>query len=204
MRQRFYIMIFVTLSLLSWSRSSAADKYIDLLPRTAESIPSFSASALRSEMASLPLHHIEGIWRFPSDGSEVAIVRSSSSRHEYMGDVEGYCIVLLFSRNRALRPGTIIGRISPSAKERAYEARLYTVAKGSTLMMPKQFNLQLNDADTRLVFVQKRSALSVNPWRLLPYAWRYVVRRNDRSGASTAGCVRIFPAPELPFEPIYL
>lgn len=48
-----------------------------------------------------------------------------------------------------------------------------------------------------------RSAFSVNLWRTLPYMWRYVVRKN-RSAPTYHGCVRIYPAPVPPLQPIYL
>lgn len=200
--RRLYFISFILLMALPTNEALAVKKYIDMLPRMSETIPSFSANGLRKELESLPLHHIEGLWRFPSDGTEVAIMRMPTDRGS-LDEPEGYGIILLFSRNRALRPGTVIGRISPSAKEHVYEAKIYTFSKGSTLMMPKKFSLQLNSDDSRLVFDQKKSAISFNLWRMLPYAWRYSVKRNRNSG-STSGCIRIYPEPDLPHEPIYL
>lgn len=181
----------------------ASKKFIDTLPRFSKCEPNFSITKIREYLSSLPLHHIEGIWQFTNSGFTVAIVREHTSPHSINATPEGYNIVLIQAPNRALRPGTIIGAISRSATEGVYDARIYTKSSGSIMTSPKGFSIKISNDDSRITFEQKKGALSVNFWRLLPYAWRYTVRTNQTPSYND-GCIRIFPEPELPLEPIYL
>lgn len=203
MHKRGIAIFFFLLTFISGMQANGVTKYIDELPRTSTVIPSFSTSEFRASLAASPLHHIEGIWLFPSDGTEIAITRLESSGKNRFAELDGYTIILIHSQNRALRPGTVIGRACRTAKDRSYEAKIYTKVAGSSLMMPKKFRLQLDSDGSRIVFDRIKSAFSVNLWRFLPYPWRYSMKRNSQ-GASSEGCVRIFPEPELPLEPVYL
>lgn len=182
---------------------ASAKKYVDELPSKSEVINGFSTDRLRRQLATAPLHHIEGIWRFPADDLEIAICRENIADVTTSDAAAAYRMVLLHSSNRALRPGTVIGHVSPTAKRSVYDARIYTRALGSSMINPKRFILSLDDEESRMLFEMRKSAFSVNLWRLLPFAWRYTVHRN-RQQESTAGCVRVFPAPQLPLEPVYL
>lgn len=157
-------------------------------------------------MRQLPLHHIEGIWQFPATGAEVAIIRQDTSAETGPSSaaVTIYQIILLDSPSRTLRPGTIMGLITPSAARGEYNARIYTQSLGSTLLIPKSFTLTLSDQDASLRFVRHKGAFSINLWRLLPYLWRYTIHPNNTSDTKDDGCVRIFPNPPIPREPVYL
>lgn len=181
----------------------ASKRFLDELPRFSLIEPEFSVSKIKERLASMPLHHIEGIWQFTGQGFTVAIERDGAESGNYTSDSEGYRIYLIQAPNRALRPGTVIGHVSRSASEGVYDARIYTKSIGSRMSAPKGFTVKLDAGDSRMVFEPKKSALSVNLWRLLPYMWRYSVRQNHNS-APAEGCVRVFPVPDLPFEPVYL
>jgi len=155
------------------------------------------------EMELTPLHHIEGVWQFPSDGVTVAIRRYSPENVPAGTAVEGYRMILVTSPNRALRPGTVIGYLTPTARTGSYEARIYTVQTGLTLTNPRKFTLTLDGNESQLEFQRHKSAYSFNLWRALPYMFRHVVRKNETTKVPD-GCRRLYPAPSLPHEPIYL
>lgn len=196
-------VLFVGILLMAASPACFAKKLIAALPSVSNGVGTFSIDSLRNSLATMPLHHIEGLWRFTTDGAEIAIVRDQDSETASGQSARAYRILLIHSPNRALRPGTLMGLISPSAKRGAYEARIYTRNTGSKLHSPRNFLLTLDNEESRLVFDMKKSAFSVNLWRLLPYMWRYSVHRNTDS-KHPVGCIRIFPEPELPVEPRYL
>lgn len=181
----------------------AEKKIIDELPTISETIKDFNIQNIKAEIKELDLHHIEGIWQFTATGTEVAICRLKNSKYGQLQQITSYNIILISAPNRALRPGTIIGIISATPQQGEYDARLYTQALGSTLTVPKRFTLTLDDNDNALTFRQHRSAFSFKPWRLLPYFWRGVIQQNKEL-KSAAGCVRTYPIPTLPREPIYL
>ena len=199
MKRRLLTLLITAIVAAGCLTATAANKYVDRLPHSSRRPEQFSREELMQRMNDTGLHHIEGVWRFTADGTEIAIMRPNGE-----GDgVDYYEIILLHASNRALRPGTVIGVANPAAKKGYYEARLYTRSTGSLLFAPKKFNLESEDHDTRIIFEAKKSAFSVNLWRLLPYMWRYSVHKNQDS-KSVAGCVRIYPAPLPPLEPIYL
>ena len=181
----------------------AERKITNDLPIVSETVADFNINSLKSEIAELNLHHIEGIWQFTATGAEVAICRRDKTGYGHSQEAISYNIILIHSPNRVLRPGTIMGIAIPTPKLGEYEARIYTRYVDSKLTLPKKFTLTLDEDDNALTFKQHRSALSINLWSTLPYLWRRVVKLN-REEKSAAGCIRIFPQPTLPREPIYL
>lgn len=195
-----FAVIFATTTTID---AQAEKKIIDNLPAKSEIVSNFNTQKLKDHLAGLNLHHIEGIWQFTATGVEIAICRREDPARGNMQQVSSYNIILLFSPNRALRAGIIMGIATPTPNRGEYDARIYTQAVGSTLVIPKHFTLTLDDDDSALTFRQHRSALSFNPWRLLPYLWRGAIQKVPKTKSST-GCVRIYPEPILPREPIYL
>ncbi len=197
----------LSISLTAFSLFAAASlhaekKLIDRLPKISRVTPGFDYSSLLHDMSEAPLHHIEGIWQFPATGVTVAISREDGFDAP-ASPAQVYSIVLVFSPNRAMRPGTVMGLIAPMAARGEYEANIYTSSAGSKLTIPRKFTLQLSDDDSSLSFKRHRSTFSVNLWRMLPYLLRHTVTPN-RENRENDGCVRIFPEPPLPREPIYL
>ena len=87
-----------------------------------------------------------------------------------------------------------------------YDARIFTSRHddGTKLSSPKKFTVTLTDDDSRLTIKEYGKSYIFNWWRLLPYMYRYVINRRDNSPGDIEGCVRVFPEPTLPLEPIYL
>ncbi|MCM1348318.1 MAG: hypothetical protein NC338_02815 [Firmicutes bacterium] len=196
--------ITIIILLLTSNAAAAKSSYLSELPgRSTKPAASFRADSVRHILSQLPLHHIEGVWQFTGNGTEIAIIRREPTLSAIASKPIVYEIILLQSPDRALRPGTVIGLVTPSAKSDTYQARIYTKSSSSTLFSPRNFLLKLDKEESRLVFDKKKNEYGLNLWRLIPYAWRYSIHRNNQ-GTSNEGCIRIFPAPELPIEPIYL
>lgn len=201
------IVLLVVLMAIPAQCVLAASKLLGQLPRTSSVVEDFSVDRLRADLGRMPLHHIEGIWRYTTEKTEIAIIRPVCLEGCDLaagGVDEGcYYIVLTGSADRSLRPGTVMGVVIPSAKSGVYEARIYTRKAASLMYDPRKFTLRLSDDDSRLVFDKKKSEFSVNLWHFVPYLWRYSVRRNV-SAPAVSGCIRVYPEPELPLEPRYL
>jgi len=163
--------------------------------------------SVTDRLAELPLHAIEGMWRFATEGSLMAIERCSETT---AGDNEAgvtiYRMVIVRAVDLTLRPGTVMGYLTPTAKRGVYDARIYTGRRmdGTALNSPKTFTLTLNDADSRLAISRYGSTLRFNWWKLLPYMYRHIFTRKDKNPGEINGCIRIFPYPAIPAEPRYL
>lgn len=163
----------------------------------------FASESFRQRLATTALHRIEGIWRLTSGGGEIGILRKSEAPAGGGKDVTEYEIIILGASDRALRAGTVIGTLRPTAKASVYQAHIYTRQAGSRLYDARTFMLRLDAEENRIVFERKKSNLSVNLWRLLPYLWRAPVERRSEP-AATEGAIRIYPQPATPIEPRYL
>ncbi len=161
------------------------------------------AKESKRRIAELGPHRIEGIWQFPNTGATIAIERAGD-RSKLPGATT-YNMVVVRSENRTIPPGTIMGKIIPSAKSDVFDAMIYSsAARKARLTAAKHFTLTLGESGSRLVFKRVKAKYSFNFWRMLPYMFRYAVRRNDNTGEAPLGCVKLFPEPEVPAEPRYL
>lgn len=181
-------------------------------PRPAPDVPATSVilsgyddpDSVRARMAASPLHIVEGLWRFPADGGLMAVERCDISG---AGDgASQYRLVVVDAANRILSPGTVMGYLWATSKRGVYEARLYTSvnSEGTSLGSPKYFTLTLDDQESRLSFRKHKTGVRLNLWRLLPFMFRFSVVRQDNRPDDLDGCVREYPMPALPAEPIYL
>ena len=159
--------------------------------------------AIRSRIAKSGPHRIEGIWQFPNTGATVAIERTADP-----GKLPGavaYNMMVVRSENRNIRPGTLMGVLTPSGRSDTFDAYIYTSpGRKARLTMPKHFTLTLTEKESRLIFKPVKAKYSLNLWRMLPYMFRYAVRKIDNTGEAPMGCIKIFPTPAVPAEPRYL
>ncbi len=175
--------------------------------RAADLLPAgeYDRPVVERRLDSKPLHVIEGIWQFTTDGATVVIERDTGSGSTF-NQATRYRMVIMRSPVRSIMPGTLMGTLAPTAKRGIYSATLYTDSDGgSRLLKPKKFTLTLTD-DSRLSFRRNGMKLHMRLWRLLPYLSRLgIYTTTDRSGEDLDGCVRIYPAPvNGPVEPRYL
>ncbi len=181
-----------------------AGKFIDRLPASSEApLPDFSYTDLVDRLSALTLHHIEGVWQYNDTDVEVAIVRRSVYQPVSANESDHYLMILVDAPNRTIRPGTIMGHISRADKERVYTARIYTTAVGSHLTIPKTFTITLDSSDNSFSLRKHNSQMLVFLWRFAPYLWRYPITPEYQNITRT-GCVRRYPQPSPPREPVYL
>lgn len=206
------IVLIIVLSLLAESAQAAPNgieaKALDNVPAMSLTLAGYDNAAVVTErMEAMPLHSIEGLWRFAAEGTLMAIERDDS--REILPDEAGtmiYRMVIVSAADLSLRPGTVMGYLSPTAKRGVYDARIYTgrTDAATTLHSPKTCTLTLSDSDSRLVIARYGSSLRFNWWRLLPYMYSRLISRREKSPGNIDGCLRVFPAPAIPTEPRYL
>ena len=151
------------------------EKPLDRVPQLSERLPGYdTVSEVTERMAEMPLHSIEGLWRFAAELS--------------------------------LRPGTVMGYLSPTAKRGVYDARLYTgrTDAGTALHSPRTYTVTLTDSDSRLSLNRYGTSYRFNWWRLLPYMYSRLISRTDKKASGIEGCLRVYPSPAIPMEPRYL
>lgn len=181
-------------------------RLVEKLPPVSEVVAGYAShDEVRQRMNSAPLHAIEGIWQFPSTGAVVAIELDPSLGKG--GYAVRYRMIIIRSPQRTIKPGTVMGLIAPTAKNNVYAAEIYTSSDGgSRLGSPHGFTLTLAD-NARLSFT-KNSGLKVytNLFRLIPYLSRvsFRVYRQQYAPRNLDGCLRVFPVPVPPVNPVYL
>lgn len=196
MAQRFTFLFFTLI--IGFSAFSSS------LPEKSTILPGYEKDSVINRMRQLPLHHIEGLWQFTENGATIAIERSNKGKHPNDG-LNRYNIVIVSSPRLSIKPGTIMGHITPTAKQDIYDAQIYTdFDGGTTLSIAKRFILTLND-DSRLAFSRDKSGLRINIRKLLPYMFRYTITYQNERPKNIDGCIRIFPkSSNSPIEPRYL
>lgn len=182
---------------------------LDNLPKRSERLSGYDRpDSITGRLASMPLHAVEGLWRFASEGTLMAIERCDDTSNDNPFDPEAtvYHMVVVRAADMTLRPGTVMGYLTPTAKRGVYDARIYTSRhdNGTTLHSLKKFTLTLTDDDSRLAISGYGSSLKFNWWRLLPYMYRHLFTRKEKSPGEIHGCLRVFPTPAVPTEPRYL
>lgn len=184
------------------------EKPLDRVPQLSECLSGYDTPGeVTGRMAAMPLHSIEGLWRFAAEGTLMAIERTDdrSLSADDAGSVT-YRMVVVSAADLSLRPGTVMGYLSPTAKRGVYDARLYTgrTDAGTALHSPKSYTVTLADSDSRLSLNRYGTSYHFNWWRLLPYMYSRLISRTERKTSGTEGCVRVYPAPAVPLEPRYL
>lgn len=181
----------------------ARKSVLDNIPAISELLPAYREDSVRQRLSSLPLHEIEGIWEFAGEGSYMAIERS----HDTSGASTLYRMVTVRSTNLSIRPGTVMGYLTPSSKRGVYDARIYTshTDDATRLFKPDTFTVTLGDDGSRITVKPYGKIFRFNWWRLvLPFMYRRVISRVERPAGDIEGCVRIYPAPAKPLNPRYL
>lgn len=167
-------------------------------------IRDYDREVVKTRLAAMPLHSIEGIWQFTTDGALIVIERDNTAAPA-TDALTSYRMVIIHSPARSVLPGTVMGHLSPTAKRGKYSAMIYTDSDGgSRLLKPKKFTLTLSD-DSHLSFHKHGIKIKVRFWRLLPYISRLGIYTREDNPRDLDGCVRVYPMPTSgPVEPIYL
>lgn len=212
-RPLLYLVITAVMTAIGTSGALAEPKGIE--EKVLDGIPLLSKVSdgyetvedVTDRLASMPLHSIEGVWRFAAEGTLMAIEREDDIEisPEEAGTVR-YRMVVVRAADLSLRPGTAMGYLAPTAKRGVYDARVYTGRSdsGVTLHSPKTFTITLSDSDSRITISRYGSSIHFNWWRLLPYMYRRVITKSEKKPGEINGCMRVYPAPAVPTEPRYL
>ncbi len=196
-------LIFILLICPGWLCGNARRSVLDDVPRTSTQLPAYREDSVKARLAALPLHEIEGLWEFAGEGSVMAVERDERTS----GAATVYRMVAVRSTDLSIRPGTVMGYLTPSSKRGVYDARIYSTHTddGTSLHRPETCTVTLGDDGSRITVRPYGKGFRVNWWRLLlPYMYRYLITRNDRSPGDIEGCIRIYPAPARPQNPRYL
>lgn len=179
---------------------------LDDVPEGSEVLEGYEPDEVRGRLAESPLHSVEGLWEFASEGTLMAIERVATPEGRRGGNATLYRMVAVRGADMALRPGTVMGYLATTSRRGVYDARIYTSRHddGRQLSAPRTFTLTLTDEDSRLTIKEYGKKYVFNWWRLLPYMYRYVVSRREREAGDIDGCMRVFPEPSRPLEPRYL
>lgn len=193
------LCLFVLIELTATGR----DKVLDRLPAISPLLPGYRLDSVIDRMSTLPLHEIEGVWEFTGEGSLMAIERDPSTS----GAGAVYRIVAVQPRSLAIRPGTVMGYLTPAAARGTFDARIYASAtpEGTHLHRPGRFTATLTDGGSRFALEPYGRKLRFNWWRLLfPFMYRSVITPLEHAPKTLDGCVRVYPSPAVPANPRYL
>ncbi|MDE6305911.1 MAG: hypothetical protein K2L90_04900 [Muribaculaceae bacterium] len=161
--------------------------------------------SVETRLSGSALHPIEGIWQMTGDGAVIAIEQSQP----YTAGqtlASGYRIVLIQSPCRRIRPGTIMGYATQSAKSGRYDAAIYaSVDDNGILHRKRRFTLELHDTESRLAFIRHRADLRIDLRRLIPYLFRVSIATGSDRPRDMDGAIRLFPVSDaVTVNPRYL
>lgn len=201
-RRSFLLLSIFLLTIIA--QKANAGNFVDCLPaHSGAPIQPFTYSDATALLSELPLHHIEGIWQFTDNDVEIAVVRHHLFVKDASDDADHYLMIVVSAPNRTIRPGTVMGHISRGGQPGIYNARIYTAHVGRYLTIPKTFTISLDDDGNSFSLRRHNSPLQIFLWRLAPYLWRYPIT-NEYQNINRRGCIRRFPEPMPPLEPVYL
>lgn len=164
-----------------------------------------SQSEVVARMKNTALRPIEGLWRFPSSGTVIAIERDGADTHRFR-------VVAVESRYALFSNGEVLGYVTPTVKRDVYEARLRELrgdggSKKQHGGSYSKFILTMTDGDA-LTFKPIKKGLKVrwDWWRLFPYMFRFRVDKVDERPEGLEGAVKLWPrrADVPPRYPRYL
>lgn len=171
------------LSLLAMSDADAAKRYVDSLPSKSYIIESYSPEQAETRLLTEPIASVEGLYDLTIDGSLISVEKWTPDDRP-TDNLTYLRLVVVRSPNRSIRPGTVFGYMTPAARSKAYDARIYTSLNGNgVLSNPKTYRLMLSD-NGALVFNKVKSGVIINWNKLLPRRVRYIFdyRPDDRNG----------------------
>lgn len=144
----------------------------------------FSNDSIKALIDSRPIDPIEGIWQWPDDGATIAIIAAGSGAFE---------MIVIDSPDMAVAPGTIMGRVTRSARKSLYDARIMSrVDSDGKMSHHKKFSIDITDPE-RLSVEPYQKGKSISLWRWIPYIFRMTINSRDTSPAGIDGAVRIYP-----------
>lgn len=190
----------LTATLVMIALYAGAASALDALPSVSPVLNGYREDSVTVRMAQAPLRAIEGLWELAGDGALLAVERGGRQTPET------YVIAVVYSPDAAIRPGTVIGWLTPAAAAGAFNARLYTARTddGTRLTRTGNFTARLSDDGDALIIKPYGRKFRINWWRLLlPYNFKGVVTPLENVKDNIDGFRRVYPS-RKPRHPRYL
>lgn len=193
---RHALMWTVMLGIFTSSAGTPVDgRYAELPPVSPVAAGWCDTDSVTHAIESMPHDNITGIWSVPGDGSLIAVTQNRAGAYE---------LTFLSPSLHAIEPGTLFGKLVPTARDGHYRATLYTDRQRRTLTTPAQFDAKLTD-DRHLIFEEHKSRLKISVYPRLTSL--FGIRLSVTPGSdSDNGLVRVYPVDTCtsPSTPIYL
>lgn len=164
---RFYVIFILTCSfLLHHVEARAWEPPATSAPATED------ISRVRQLATKVSHNNPSGIWSFPDEDAEVAIIPFSDSYPDI------YKIVMIFDVDMTPEPGTVIGYLSPTASSQKWHAWIYSKEKDGKLSSPKEFAATFSSStqgETASLIFQKPEGIvnwRINPLGMIPFIKR--------------------------------
>ncbi|MCM1521649.1 MAG: hypothetical protein NC039_03230 [Muribaculaceae bacterium] len=189
----------LSLILLLAALCAQARGVLDDIPQVSPILPGFREDSVRARMYESPLHEVEGLWEVAGEGTLMAVERVSSTPALYV-------MAVVYSADAALRPGTVMGWLTPGASAGSFDSRIYSSRRdeGTLLSSPAKYSARLADDGTSLTISPYGRKFRLNWWRLLlPYMYRSLVTPMERTKGNIEGFRRVYPE-STPLNPRYL
>lgn len=199
--------IWLIITAVMLALTARGNDYLKALPALSTVVDGYvDPDSVTARMAESPLVPVEGMWQMLDGGATFALERHADLSLPMAAQPECFRLVMVRAPGRLLRPGTVIGYAVATADRGVYEARIYTdFAVENRLGVARTFTLHLAADGSVLTFKPRKSRVTVNLFRLLPYMYRNVVRLRDNRPDNLDGAVRIYPYVASPrFGPRYL
>lgn len=199
------ITLIITAILLA--QTAFGNDYLKTLPSMSTVVAGYAdPDSVTARMSQAPLTPVEGLWQMLDGGATFAFERYADPTLPAAAQPACFRLVMVKAPGRLMRPGTVIGYAVATADRGVYEARIYTdFAVENRLGIPRTFTLHLADDGAALTFKPRKSRLTINLFRLLPYMYRNVVRLRENRPDNLDGALRVYPPVASPrFGPRYL
>lgn len=191
-------------ALLAASIASAAADFGINMPRQSPVRQGYdSPEAVKERMASRPLDRVEGLWQLAADQAVVAIELCDDPRVVPPG-VKAYQVVIINSPRHTMRPGTVMGYLTPTARHDRLHGRLYTRSVRSWLEGSEPFIIKLTD-DDHLSMSPESHRLKPGLRYNLNFLLRFSIVDREPREEGLEGFTRLYPTPSTPpLTPVYL
>ena len=110
------IMLILAITIPSFGNDT-----FESIPDTSQQLSGYERDSVTNRLRALPLHDIEGLWQWVEDGAIIAIERDFINEA-----ITRYRMVIVESPQRSIRPGTVMGYLTTTAKRDNFDARIYT------------------------------------------------------------------------------
>ena len=171
----------------------------------AQQLPGYeTVETVKHRMKTESLMPVEGIWKFPQNGTLIIIERDDMQASRFR-------IVALESDYIVIESGQLLGYAYPTTKPETFEASLTEINGDGSSKKEKakeaKFLITFAAPDA-ITFkpLKKGWTVNWNWWRLFPYMFRFNIDKVDNKPKDIEGAVKVWPKSSTypPRQPRYL